>query len=72
MIKGMKNDNKNISANGKRKKKKQLKPSELLELEAKRKEEQLNELRKAMQQERQLKLKQQTNTGTHWRSATNK
>lgn len=69
MINGVKTD----SGAGKRgKKKRQLKPSEMLELEAKRKEEQLNELRKAMQQERQLKLKQQASSANHWRSATNK
>jgi hypothetical protein len=69
MMNGVKVDG---SAGGKRKKKRQLKPSEMLEMEAKRKEEQLNELRKVMQQERQLKMKNQSSNGTHWRSATNK
>ena len=53
-------------------KKRKLKPSEMLEIEAKRKEEQLIELRKAMQRERQLKMKNQSKNGNHWRSATNK
>lgn len=54
----------------KRKKKKVLKPSEMLEIEANRKEEQLNQLRKAMIEERKLKMKNVPNS--HWRSATNK
>jgi hypothetical protein len=52
---------------------KKLLPSQLLELQADKKELELNELRKKMREEQKLKFKEHTKTKpNHWRSSTNK
>ena len=53
--------------------KKKIMPSQLLELEAKKREVELNELRRKMREDQRIKFQEHTKSqGNHWRSATTK
>lgn len=72
MIKNRKLENATKQKTGSRGQKKLL-PSQLLELEAKKREDELNDLRRKMREEQQLKFKEHAKTKpNHWRSSTNK
>lgn len=72
MIKNRKPESTGQARKGKGQQKKLL-PSQLLELEAKKREEELYNLRKKMREEQQVKLKEQSKSKpNHWRSSTNK
>ena len=72
MLKSRKVDSSSKQRAGSRGQKKLL-PSQILELEAKKREEELNNLRKQMRQEQQMKFKEHAKTNSnHWRSSTKK